>query len=1039
MNLRYIEYGKIFLNSSKGALEYSPLNRSDNEIIKNTKSFYLNEIATLGIESDSSNRMNEAISFALLPWDKVHFLFIQLQRRREDEFVDKSKYTPETQRPFNQARFTFINKKDVNPRSFRLSQSLFFESPEYPGRKRLLDYVHPCKVEVEKLLIEKKKVTTESIHNQNKELSAKIIDVLFIKSIPEKADEEDAERNVRSLKPIYIKSNTSLDKKIFLFDELQYLLYPALGPITFASDPITNREVNIVLADESPERIEKDHSFEGELPEFSDESYFKFVSILKEEELYSEVFEHYIRTELKPKESVTLFKLIETDQEFSEEEELRTINNYIKHIRGQDFSKIIQNRFNNYEKLLKLIPILKAAPLSKRLIICRKVHIKVDKKLEKYYLFHLAAISGFAKFSEELYEFRELLRDSAIHSSEKLLDQIPLEDKAPLYEEFILIDCKYNKTSSILEYIPSLHFAPDSVESNNNKHQTILHLLVEKHDDAFWSMLQALSETKIWNELLNQIIGILENKQWSIKEIHRLWKIEPQKNGSVFLRLLALILLNSNQNSELNNNPLIFQKFLEEGRELSFSSVKKSLADKRFHTASLLNYLTNTDNTKIASQLRNVCIQASIPSLNENVTFGSWWFLEELLTSEEEIFTNDYSEIIKKYQPKFLGKNIDLTNKSIYLLSGGRLGDGASSVVGSLPIKTNSPKTESGQFDIYFKILSFWANKQLVVSKSDIVFLIDQLPDNNARSILYQLALSNSKKQLNEIRDIPSNDAIKWLKKFRILSNSNEDLLLNMLLGINTPNVEFTRFILVFDLTLAKKFNSWKDFSAYKNQIFLEIQKKIPADIFTKNYLHLISLLDGPYDINKYQDILKFISLETSDITQLREAELNQTNINLHIILDFISENQRIDDSIKQGINSILSKIYSISKYQEIIKSLNANYLKVLRLYAIDQKGKIKPELQEIVENEYVKRLNAINISMSLSSTQPRKTLKEPEKKKELVETGLTNNQAQISTLEWMLYVILALVILIILFLSIVGLSDAVFKELWHFFKFIRN
>ena len=266
MNLRYIEYGKIFLNSSKGALEYSPLNRSDNEIIKNTKSFYLNEIATLGTESESSSRMNEAIAFALLPWDKVHFLFIQLQRRREDEFVDKSKYTPETQRPFNQARFTFINKKDVNPRSFRLSQSLFFESPEYPGRKRLLDYVHPCKVEVKKLLIEKKKVATQSIHNQNKELPAKTIDILFIKSIPEKADKEDAERNVRLLKPIYIKSNTSLDKKIFLFDELQYWLYPALGPITFASDPLTNREVNVVLADKSPEQIEKDHSFEGELP-----------------------------------------------------------------------------------------------------------------------------------------------------------------------------------------------------------------------------------------------------------------------------------------------------------------------------------------------------------------------------------------------------------------------------------------------------------------------------------------------------------------------------------------------------------------------------------------------------------------------------------------------------------------------------------------------------------------------------------------------------------------------------------------------------
>lgn len=1036
MNLRYIEYGKIFLNSPKGALEYSPLNRSDNEIIKNTKSFYLNEVATFGTESEFNNRGNETISFALLPWDKAHFLFIQLQRRREDEFVDKDKFTPETQRPFNQARFTFIGKKDFNPRSFGISQSLLFENPDYPGQKRLLDYIYPCKMEVEKLSIEIKR-DKQPASFQKSEVLAKIIDLLFIKSIPEKVEQEDTKRTVRLLKPTYIKIDISLNDKIFLFDELQHWLHPALGPITFASDHITNREVNVVLAAKPPERIEKDHSFEGELPELSDRGYFKFVSSLKEEELYSETFEYYIRTELKPKESVTLFKLIETDQKFSDEEELHVINKFIKYIRNNDLSKIIKNRFNDYDKLIKLIPILRAAPASKRLIICQEVNIKVNKNLKAYYHFHLAAVSGFAKFSEELYKFREIFRDTAIQSSEKILDKIPLEDKKSLYEEFILTDCKYNKTSNILEYIPSLHFATDSSASNLNKHQLILQLLVENHDDAFWGVIQALSETKIWNELLNQIINILENKQWSIKEIYRLWKIEPQKNTTIFLRLLTT-LLDSNQNPELNNNPLTFQKFLEEGRELTFNSAKKNLPDKRFHTTSLLNWLTNTNNTQIASRLRNACIQASIPSLNENVAFGSWWFLEELLTSEEEVFSNDYSEIIKKYQLKFLGKNIDMTNKSIYLLSGGRLSE-KSSLVDSLPIKTISPKTENGQFDIHLKILSFWANKQLVVSKSDIVFLIDRLPDNNARSILYQLALSNSKKQLDEIRDIPANDAIKWLKSFRILSSSNEDILLNTLLSINTPSIEFTRFVLVYDLALAKKFNSWRDSSNYKNKIFLAIQKKITADIFTKNYLHLISLLDGPYDIIKYQDILIFISLEISDINQLKEAELNQTNINLHIILDFISENQRIDDSIKQGINSILSKIYSIPKYREVIKGLNANYLKVLRLYAIDQKGKIKPEFQEIVEDEYANRLRAVNSSSSSSSTQPRKNLIEPEKKKEVSETGLTNNQAQIATLEWVLYIILGVVILVIIFISIVGLSDAIFNELWNFFKFIRN
>jgi hypothetical protein len=184
--------------------------------------------------------------------------------------------------------------------------------------------------------------------------------------------------------------------------------------------------------------------------------------------------------------------------------------------------------------------------------------------------------------------------------------------------------------------------------------------------------------------------------------------------------------------------------------------------------------------------------------------------------------------------------------------------------------------------------------------------------------------------------------------------------------------------------------------------------------------------------------------LEISGIPQIKEAEVNETKISLQIVLDFIGENLQLDDAIKQGINSMLSKIYSVSKYRDIVKGLNSHYMRALRSYTIDQKGKIKSEFQEIVEAEYVKRSSVANSSnpLSIAKNEPAiqpKVLKEPEEKSGTVETEMTNSQSKPSYLELVLYVVLAFVILAIIFLLIVGLSDALFKELWSFFKYIHK
>ncbi len=252
MQIRYIEYGKVFLTTSRGAMEYTALDRSDNELVKNTKSFYLHEIATFNKKSDSQSiesPVNKKISIALIPWDDSNYLFMQLQQRGEDEFVGISD-TRETQRLFNQARFVFISQKEITsrlPNKVGLVSSLIYENPKYPGQKKLQDYIYPQRGNTLQKDIEEAKILPIP-DDYNTEFLAGVVNTLFEGSRPRK--EVKGILLPRLPKSLFITAAIDLDKKIHLFDIIQYWIYPALGIISFASDYVMNRQVSLFVCHE---------------------------------------------------------------------------------------------------------------------------------------------------------------------------------------------------------------------------------------------------------------------------------------------------------------------------------------------------------------------------------------------------------------------------------------------------------------------------------------------------------------------------------------------------------------------------------------------------------------------------------------------------------------------------------------------------------------------------------------------------------------------------------------------------------------------
>ncbi len=423
MRIRFIEYGKVFLTSGGGALDYSELDRSDNEIISNTKNFYLKEVATFIVNKNENLLIKDGmVSVAFFPWDNVHYLFMQVERKRENWFIDTQNFTPNTQRSFNQARFVFINKKDIKPNKFGITSSLVYENPAYSGGKRLPNYVDPDRGRIKAIAIEEKAVP-HCTNSLTRKFLEKIIDALYSESRPRSRNVNSTAES-RTPKSLFIETDISLEEKIRFFDEIQYWLYPALGLITFASDYITDRHVNLFLSNgHFPEgQIEKERILdEGMLHEKNFVDYFDSVCGLPENDLYHNTLEYYLRLDIHPNTAVNLFRLIESDFEFQKAEIEDIVTANAERITDEHFVKIFKKRLLNNNNVL--VYLIMHVPISKRLILLRLLKDFNYPSLLDIRFAH-AAFNNLSLVNKDVTVIKSLLAKELDYEKEKLAGQI---------------------------------------------------------------------------------------------------------------------------------------------------------------------------------------------------------------------------------------------------------------------------------------------------------------------------------------------------------------------------------------------------------------------------------------------------------------------------------------------------------------------------------------------------------------------------------------------------------------------------------------
>lgn len=1058
MQIRYIEYGKVFLTSSRGAMEYSALDRSDNDLTSNTKTFYLDEIATFNRKHDLQSlgsQQSPKVSIALINWGKSHYLFMQLQQRWEDEFV-QVRGVRSTQRSFTQARFVFVDRNEFNswlPKKVGLISSLIYENPNYPGEKRLKDYIDPQRGNINNRHIEEENILPIPA-SYTPELLASVINALYHDSQPNKEVSEFIQP--REPKPLFIYSHLNLDEKILIFDLVRYWLYPALGNITFSSDYITDRDTTLFLCNEFHEtgKVESKRIFnENSLSNASFEDYFGAVSSLSKDQLYHDTLIYYLRIDLSPTEAVMLFKLIETDHPFSIDDIIKIIVARQAHIKDEHLAAIIQRRFITEEQLDKLRNLLRRISVKKRLIILRVLLDKTHNRLEKYYLFHLAAMEGIVAGSIVATNIRELLKFSVTQSTLAALDLILEENKKEIYQELIWLDYKLTDDGKLIAITKDLQFAPTS--NNNNNDNKLFYILMGRQEEAFFQSIQLLFSTIIKPQLFEKIIDGLKNKEcrWNLVSIDKFWQITIDKTSELFNILLSHLTSDQTSDAELlKKHPLMLKEFLTDGKKILYGTfIKKQSKTNNNETKGYVRNgtpmgLLSLLEDHISKGLRTICLIVSRYQTTGSTKFAYWWLTEELAYTVEDIIIPDYTEVLRYYSAPQYTQVGEASETELFILSGGKLGGGLS-IQECIPTNDNIKIQTFLETDYYNKLIKTWLDMEFTIPSKDIINLVNRLPDNISAAFLGKIVLTKNKVQKDEIQKLPPQVAHTWLdvtKSSRIKGPKGDDALFNILLNLEKPSIDFVRHMLLFESANLNQAHTWKDYSTTIKRMYPNKWKRVVSDPLLDRYIELTSSLDGHLELDKYQKILIMMAQFNSpkvadDLT--KEFDI----ITFSLILEFLFKNSTNDLMINQIVGLLLNSEFSILEIDNTIKELRDEDLNFLHDFAINHLALLKCEISTSVEAEYKKRHIHESVIVNVTSGMNPPVYREPithSKKQKKTIKGETKEDAprkqpsqekEASWLEAILYAILIFVVFVIFMLVFINVNERLANEILRF------
>jgi hypothetical protein len=1042
---KYAEFGKIFRRDSRGANEYTVLDRSDDEFASVTRAFYLNEIALFGEKNNSPFATKQPepgnVSVALIPWDNTGYLYLQVQRRREDEFIERN-VKSRTKRFFNQARFTYISNKDIRAslqQKVSLYSSLLHQNPEFSNTNRLEDYVEPRHGNIREWEISYKDI---SFRQANNAFLADVVNAIYGEYNHQPI--VDANVSSRLSRPLtFIQPGLSLAEKLQIIDAAQYLLFPLLGVITFALDYITDRPVLLYLYDEAPvssPAASANIVTETALMDSSTENYFGALQSLASEEIYHDRLSYYLREDLPPEIAVRLFRLIETQFSFSDREELELIQGTLSYIRDEHWTKITRGRFSADAKFLRLLRIL---PIPLRIKLLKQKLEKVGKNVATYAPYHLAAIKG--ETNNE--GFRELVIEAILNSRPETLDQVPDSLRGPFYEELILIDYKSRRADRSSTPRALLRFR--STENTDTRGQLILQTLMERGEPAFFEGIKRFLSTDLHDFLMDEIINSLEENRsnWDLVRTLMFWKSIPNKTSDNFLAILKFLLKNKTKYADLTKRPSEFKDFLLEGSAiLDWSNSKvheQESTDKGdYHRRSLLNALSTLREQRISILLREACIEVSKPLSVEHIGFASWWLMNELAYIPTDNFRKDYAALLNHYRDTLQHDVLEISNESLFLLSGGSQGGKLSLVECCKKLGVEDIRISLNE-ELWMAILGIWIIQKLPIPTVDIDYLVGKLPDEKSNMALARIVLNRVEKQRSAVLQLGSPAALRWLqqtntnKQRASYISEDQDRLFELLISLKKPSIEFIRYMLIFDLGAYPTRVGWREYATSIKYAYERYWKASFHDPFVEDYITLaVQLMDSPGINAEYRLVL-------IKMVEFRFLNQNADNIVEEKILDGLlnlaNENEEPIQDIQRRAEKILLQFLRRADLALLLSNLEMDTIRKLRNYSHMKENKLADtEFVKVLDNEYIQRSQRLSPNYSEKSSSAifsndadaKTTSTQPK----ISGQGLIN-KAKLSFLEIFLIVVFALILAVIILEIWVAFNPDIFDTMWQMIR----
>jgi hypothetical protein len=955
---RYVDYGKIFLKSKRGAFEYSALDRSDNEIVSISKDLYLSELATFAKKAVSFQKPARSdlgeVTVAMIKWGNDNLFYIQVQRRYENEFAPLGT-APLTNRAFNQVRLTYLAPDDIIEffckQKIGLYSSLLYskEGSKRPGM--LKDYIDPQRGKISEWNnIEYNEV---SLVDANIRLLRDIVNSLYIAS----RSKTEAIQDIDTRKWIVIAPNLSLSDKLRLIDAIQYFMFPILGVITFALDYITDRAVLFYLLDESPKSGPASKAQYLDLKKSSATNYWETMSHLPPEQLFHKTLAYYLKTNLDPNTALELFRLIETDYSYTEKEEIDLLQNHANKITADHWRQIIKRRFSPESKIIRLLRIL---PTRLRLDILKQIMNSLDQDLARYAPYHITAITELDGDPSTEKEFRTILRNAIQNSSAGVLKKIPDNLKLDFFKELILTDFEFRTIVSSTHPNQPLIFKPEMPGVKNAR--SVTSLVMELTDGSTINRLANPLPSNLRDFSVREILGDIDKGQsdWSISQALALWTLAHSKTPNLFTKLLKLIVKEPRKFPELAKNPLEIKFFLLNGRNILLGSqnqAKQSSEREKLSVLTLLRDFLLDDYDLTVSSLRKACIEIGRYNSGENVSFASWWLLSEISYTNSQIIREDYAELLNNFQANLTDEFPGSLREAIYLLSGGAHFKMLSLHEACKQFKNDKPVGDLNEL-LFMSAIEVWQERKIVIPNRDIAFLVNRLPDPTSNLILAKIVLDATRSQIAEIQDLPEMIVLLWLQKTeKKLRNSylseSGDLLLDTLIGAKNLGPTLMRYAIVDDPSSYPDNGDWSVYKDHITRLYLKYSKLTSPDRYTQDYLNLAqNFTDRAKNGARNRLVLKRI-VEWCYADPNEDLDIHEKLL-LVLLLYSKTENAK---SIQERVDLVLTRYIQGSAFGKQIGALSDHTFHFLYQYISQKEPKISEKhVRDIFVNEEIRR-----------------------------------------------------------------------------------